>query len=84
MGTAAMSALLLLPRWLGIGKIDVIPAVGALITGKDGKRAFDRLRCSFHFRNYFCLHLLGPVASDEDCPWSGGRLAWQDLSMASS
>ena len=34
MGTAAMSALLLLPRWLGIGKIDVIPAVGALITGK--------------------------------------------------
>jgi hypothetical protein len=31
-GTAAMSALLLLPRWLGIGKIDVIPAVGALIT----------------------------------------------------
>ena len=27
-GTAAMSALLLLPRWLGIGKIDVIPAVG--------------------------------------------------------
>ena len=29
-----MSALLLLPRWLGIGKIDVIPAVGALITGK--------------------------------------------------
>jgi hypothetical protein len=33
-GTAAMSALLLLPRWLGIGKIDVIPAVGALITGK--------------------------------------------------
>ena len=34
MGTAAMSAFLLLPRWLGIGKIDVIPAVGALITGK--------------------------------------------------
>ncbi|HEY5704232.1 MAG TPA: DUF6789 family protein [Terrimicrobiaceae bacterium] len=33
-GTAAMSALLLLPRWLGVGKIDVIPAVGALITGK--------------------------------------------------
>jgi hypothetical protein len=33
-GTAAMSVLLLLPRWLGIGKIDVIPAVGALITGK--------------------------------------------------
>jgi hypothetical protein len=33
-GTAAMSALLLLPRWLGIGKIDVIPAVGALITGR--------------------------------------------------
>jgi hypothetical protein len=29
-----MSALLLLPRWLGIGKIDVIPAVGALITSK--------------------------------------------------
>jgi hypothetical protein len=33
-GTAAMTAFLLLPRWLGIGKIDVIPAVGALITGK--------------------------------------------------
>jgi hypothetical protein len=33
-GTAAMSPLLLLPRGLGIGKIDVIPAVGALITGK--------------------------------------------------
>jgi hypothetical protein len=29
-----MSAFLLLPRWLGMGKIDVIPAVGALITGK--------------------------------------------------
>ena len=29
-----MSALLLFPRWLGIGKIDVIPAVGALITGR--------------------------------------------------
>lgn len=29
-----MSAFLLFPRWLGIGKIDVIPAVGALITGK--------------------------------------------------
>jgi hypothetical protein len=34
-GTAAMTALLLIPRWLGIGKIDVIPAVGALITGKE-------------------------------------------------
>jgi Family of unknown function (DUF6789) len=33
-GTAVMSALLLLPRWLGLGKIDVIPAVGALITGR--------------------------------------------------
>jgi hypothetical protein len=33
-GTAAMSVLLLFPRWLGVGKIDVIPAVGALITGK--------------------------------------------------
>jgi Family of unknown function (DUF6789) len=33
-GTGAMSAFLLLPRWLGIGKIDVIPAVGALITRK--------------------------------------------------
>ena len=29
-----MSAFLLFPRWLGIGKVDVIPAVGALITGK--------------------------------------------------
>ena len=35
MGTAAMTGLLLFPRWLGIGKIDVIPAVGALITGKE-------------------------------------------------
>ena len=34
MGTAVMSVLLLLPRWLGLGKIDVIPAVGVLITGK--------------------------------------------------
>ncbi|HVQ20497.1 MAG TPA: DUF6789 family protein, partial [Terrimicrobiaceae bacterium] len=34
LGTVAMSALLLLPRWLGMGKIDVIPAVGALITGR--------------------------------------------------
>jgi hypothetical protein len=34
-GTAAMTGLLLFPRWLGIGKIDVIPAVGALITGKE-------------------------------------------------
>ena len=29
-----MSAFLLFPRWLGVGKIDVIPAVGALVTGK--------------------------------------------------
>jgi hypothetical protein len=34
-GTAVMTALLLFPRWLGFGKIDVIPAVGALITGKE-------------------------------------------------
>jgi hypothetical protein len=34
-GTAAMTALLLFPRWLGIAKIDVIPAVGALITGNE-------------------------------------------------
>ena len=27
-----MSVFLLFPRWLGIGKIDVIPAVGALVT----------------------------------------------------
>jgi hypothetical protein len=33
-GTVVMSAFLLFPRWLGIGKIDVIPAVGALVTGK--------------------------------------------------
>ena len=30
-----MTGLLLFPRWLGVGKIDVIPAVGALITGKE-------------------------------------------------
>ncbi len=29
-----MSAFLLFPRWFGIGNIDIIPAVGALITGK--------------------------------------------------
>ena len=29
-----MSVFLLFPRWLGIGKIDVISAVGALITGR--------------------------------------------------
>ncbi len=29
-----MSAFLLFPRWLGLGKIDVISAVGALVTGK--------------------------------------------------
>jgi hypothetical protein len=34
-GTTAMTVFLLFPRWLGIGKIDVIPAVGALITGKE-------------------------------------------------
>lgn len=34
MGTAVMSAFLLAPRILGIGKIDVIPAVGALVTGR--------------------------------------------------
>lgn len=34
MGTMVMSAFLLLPRWLKIGNIDIVPAVGALITGK--------------------------------------------------
>jgi hypothetical protein len=29
-----MSAFLLFPRWFGIGKVDVIPAVGALVTGR--------------------------------------------------
>lgn len=29
-----MSVFLLFPRWMGIGKIDVIPAVGALVTGR--------------------------------------------------
>jgi hypothetical protein len=36
-GTAAMTLFLLFPRWLGIGKMDVIPAIGALITGKAEK-----------------------------------------------
>ncbi len=39
MGTVAMTAFLLLPRILGWGKIDVILAVGALIT-KNPDRAF--------------------------------------------
>lgn len=29
-----MSAFLLFPRWFGISKVDVIPAVGALVTGR--------------------------------------------------
>lgn len=29
-----MTIFLLFPRWFGIGKVDVIPAVGALVTGK--------------------------------------------------
>jgi hypothetical protein len=33
-GTAVMSVFLLAPRVLGVGKIDVIPAVGALVTGR--------------------------------------------------
>lgn len=33
-GTVVMSALLFFPRWFRIGNIDVIPAVGALVTGK--------------------------------------------------
>jgi len=33
-GTFAMTLFLMLPRWLHRGKVDVIGAVGALITGK--------------------------------------------------
>lgn len=29
-----MTVFLLLPRWMGVAKIDVIPAVGALVTGR--------------------------------------------------
>lgn len=36
LGTAAMSALMLLPARLGIGRVDVIRAVGALITRDRG------------------------------------------------
>ena len=34
LGTAIMTLSLLLPKWLGFGKVDVIRAVGALITRK--------------------------------------------------
>ena len=33
-GTTVMTTFLLLPRWMGWGKIDVIRAVGALMTGR--------------------------------------------------
>jgi hypothetical protein len=33
-GTALMTLFLILPRWMGWGKIDVLRAVGALITGR--------------------------------------------------
>ena len=33
-GTAVMTLFLLLPRWMGWGKIDVIRAIGALMTGR--------------------------------------------------
>jgi hypothetical protein len=36
-GTIVMTVFLLLPRWMGWGKIDVIRAVGALMTGKKEK-----------------------------------------------
>lgn len=34
LGTAAMTVFLLFPRWLKLGNVDVIRAVGALYTGK--------------------------------------------------
>lgn len=34
LGTVAMTVFLLFPRWLKLGNVDVIRAVGALITGK--------------------------------------------------
>jgi len=33
-GTAVMTAFLLLPRWMNWGKIDVVRAVGSLMTGR--------------------------------------------------
>ena len=33
-GTAAMTLLLQIPKWIGIGNIDIIRAVGALVTRK--------------------------------------------------
>lgn len=33
-GTVVMTVFLFIPRWLGIGKVDVVRAAGALITGK--------------------------------------------------
>lgn len=33
-GTAVMTCFLLIPRWMEWGKIDVIRAVGALMTGR--------------------------------------------------
>lgn len=34
LGTVAMTVFLLFPRWLKLGNVDVIRAVGALVTGK--------------------------------------------------
>ena len=75
MGTAVMSVLLLLPRWLGLGKIDVIPAVGALITGKQRTR-FPSAISFISPRHRLCLLLLGSLAADENTPclvgfWNG-------------
>lgn len=34
-GTLVMTTFLLMPRWLGLGKIDVMPAVGSLILHRE-------------------------------------------------
>ena len=47
-----MTGFLLLPRWLGVGKVDVIPAVGALLMG----------RTENTFRSGLIAHFLSGIA----------------------
>jgi len=46
-GTLAMTLLLQIPKWIGIGNIDIIRAVGALATRKQDKAFFPGLIIHF-------------------------------------